>query len=475
MERDRTSDQWLEAIAAFATGPQVAPDAERREAILVRVADTIGCALGATGADAAEVATAYAARRGAGVHSVWGSDISTDLESACLANGVAARYLDYNDAYFGIEPIHPSDVIPALFACALEKGRDDNAFLDAIAVSYEVMMASADCINPRQSGFDHVNVTMLGAVAGAARLLGLSDQQARHAVAIAVTSHAAYRQARTGQLSMWKAFAAADACRHAIYAALLASLGARGPSAPFTGQNAMFQRALGLPPDQFPELPLVPGQSAGRIAGSQIKRFPCGSVGQSAAQAATDLVARGIALPEVTAIDMRLDPKSAALMVSPEKLEPQTRETADHSIPYVVVSTLHRGSLDVESFTGESISNGTVRDFLRDRVKVQADPELGGGHDMGFPVALCITMRDGRTEEHSVEHPPGSPRNPMSRTDLKAKFDASVRRSHLASRSAEIWDMTWSMGGDAMTLPALDRCLRARSQTTSRPARTNRR
>ena len=461
MERDATEDQWLQAIAAQAVTATEPPAGERREAIVVRVVDTIGCALGARASDAAAVSTAYAARRsGGGAQAVWGTDVVTDLEGAALANGVAARYLDYNDAYFGIEPIHPSDVIPTMFAVALEQGRSDDEFLDAVAVAYEVAVTAADLITPRLAGFDHVNVTMLGAVAGAARLLGLSEEQARHAVAIAVTSHGAFRQARTGQLSMWKGFAAADACRHGAYAALLASLGARGPASPFVGQNAFFRRALGLAAEDFPTFPDPSAQPA-RIAGSQIKRFPCGSVGQSAGQAATDLVRRGLSLDEIEHLDLRLDPKSAALMVSPEKMEPQTRETADHSIPYVIVSTLAFGDLSVATFTDERIFDDRVRSFLRTNVTVGEDPELGGGHDMGFPVAITARMKDGRTEEHQVENPPGSPGNPMSRDELGEKFAGNVDRSPVAARRDELWDAGWALGGAEQTVQRLDQLLRS--------------
>jgi 2-methylcitrate dehydratase len=461
VQRDNTTDPWLESIAAFAAAPTAAPDDALTESILVRVVDAIGCALGAIGNDAPEVARAYAARRsGSGTHLVWGTDTFSDAEGAALANGVATRYLDYNDAYYGMEPIHPSDVIPTLFAAAVEQCSDPVEFLDAVAVAYEVAMEAADRIAPRPRGFDHVNVTMLGAAAGVATLLRLSEQQARHAVSIAVTSHGAFRQARQGQLSMWKAFAAADACRHALYAGILASFGARGPVAPFTGQNAFFARALGLPGPEFPSLPLPARGQSRRIAMSQIKKFPCGSVGQSAGQAATDLVARGVRLADIESIDMRLDPKAAGLMVSPEKLEPRTRETADHSIPYVVVSTLKRGALDVGSFSPQAIADDEVHAFLRDRLTVSEDPELGGGHDMGFPIRLWLTMKDGSVQRHAVEHPPGSPHNQMTGEQLRAKFDASVAATPMAERAGQIWEATWALGSGKGTINELEQLLR---------------
>lgn len=461
MERDSTTDLWLESISEFAAAPAADASGPLAESIVSRVVDTIGCALGARAADASEVSTAYAARRSTGgQHSVWGTDVLSDLEGAALANGVAARYLDYNDAYYGVEPIHPSDVIPTLFAMALEQGSTDAQFLDAVAVSYEVAMDVADLITPRLSGFDHVNVTMLGAAAGVATLLGLTQEQARHSVSIAVTSHGAFRQARTGQLSMWKAFAAADACRHAAYAALLASLGARGPVAPFTGQNGFFQRALNLSPREFPQLTLPPRESVGRIARSQIKRFPCGSVGQSAGQAATELLEKGVRFDDIDFMEMHLDPKAAGLMVSPEKMEPRTRETADHSIPYVVVSTLKRGTLDVNSFTADAIADEQVHTFLRECMKVEEDSSLGGGHDMGFPIRLRLNMKDGTVVQHEVEHPPGSPNNQMTTEQLRAKFDGSVSRSPLAERADAIWETTWELASGGNRLDEINRLLR---------------
>lgn len=462
MQRDSTADPWLDSIASFAAAPAVAPDPALRESILVRVVDALGCALGAEGNDAPTVAVAYAARRStAGQHAVWGTIMRTDAESAALANGVATRYLDYNDAYYGVEPIHPSDVVPTLFAAAIEQQSSAEEFLEAVAVAYEVAMEAADRITPRLRGFDHVNVTMLGAAAGASALYGLSVEQARHAVSIAVTSHGAFRQARHGQLSMWKAFAAADACRHALYAVILASLGARGPAAPFTGQNAFFARALGLSPEEFPLLPLPARGSARRIERTQIKCFPCGSVGQSAGQAATDLAAAGVRLGDVDAIDLRLDPKAAGLMVSPEKMEPRTRETADHSIPYVVVSTLARGSLDVESFSDAAVDDQEVHVFLRDHVSVGADADLGGGHDMGFPIRLSLRMKDGSTREHAVEHPPGSPNRPMTREELRRKFDGSLAATSMADRAGAVWDAAWALGSgeDGATIATLEKAL----------------
>ncbi|MDD9207818.1 MmgE/PrpD family protein, partial [Georgenia sp. 10Sc9-8] len=87
MQRDSTTDPWLDSIAAFAAAPAADLDEQVRGDVLVRVVDAIGCALGARGNDAPEVATRYARRRSAGgEHAIWGTGALTDAEGAALAN-----------------------------------------------------------------------------------------------------------------------------------------------------------------------------------------------------------------------------------------------------------------------------------------------------------------------------------------------------------------------------------------------------
>lgn len=446
-ERDVTTDVWAEQIAAYATRCEVDLTDELRTAALVRVVDTFGTALGATGSDAAHVVERYAGDHGnQGRHTVWGTSATTDVEAAVLANGVKARYLDFNDAYYGMSSCHPSDIIPTVFAAAVESGASDDAFLRGCALGYEVIMRVSDRMEPRLVGFDHVQMTILGGLVGVAHVMELTEQQTRHALGLMVTSHVALRQTRTGQLSMWKAFAAADANRHAVYSARLAAVGAEGPATPFTGQNAVFRRVMGWTDDEFPELALAVDRHPSGIANSQIKKYPAGSVGQSAAQAGEDLVAKGLRLGDVASLDIRLDPFAYPLMVSPEKLQPQTRETADHSIPYLVVSALHRGRIDVSSFDLAEITDPMVQDYLASNVRVSEHEELAGGHERGFPIVVTATLSSGEIIEHAVESIPGTPGNEMTDDELKEKFSRNLARSAIADRIDEIWSATWGIG-----------------------------
>src|SRR5690606_28398541 len=98
--------------------------------------------------------TSYASLSPGGTHAVWGTGARTGASEAAFANGVACRYLDYNDSYYGVEPIHPSDVIPMLHALAVTQGADEAELVEAVAIAYEVAMSVADVVAPRERGFD---------------------------------------------------------------------------------------------------------------------------------------------------------------------------------------------------------------------------------------------------------------------------------------------------------------------------------
>ncbi|WP_205745620.1 MmgE/PrpD family protein [Egibacter rhizosphaerae] len=456
------ADPWSAAIAAYATRPPEPMPAALTRATVDRVADAVGCALGAGAEDPAPRSVHRFADHG-GDHPVWGTPYAAaDPATAALANAALVRYLDANDAYHGIEPIHPSDVIPAVLAAARLGDAPATTALDGIATAYEVAMTAADAIAPTPRGFDHVNVTMLGAVAGCARAIGPSTAQATHAVAIAVTSHVALRQTRTGRISMWKAFAAADACRHALESARLAAAGVEGPGQPFVGTAGLFPLALGIPAGvgEAPVLRLPP-TTPERLPNSQVKPYPCGSTIQAPAHAALRLVERGVAARDIARVDIHVGPETRSLHAGPDKLHPRTRETADHSVPFVVACILTHGELSIASFADEIVHDAELHAFLEHRVRVLDDPALDGGHDRGFPTRVEVIRHDGSSVREEVADPPGAPRSPLSPETLRRKFEDLGRRSALADGGAAAWEAVRALGEPGGRIEALERALRA--------------
>jgi 2-methylcitrate dehydratase len=211
-----------------------------RRAIL----DTIGCAFGGYAAGPSKIAIKLASEvssRQAATVLIGGIKTSPDL--AAFANGTMIRYLDFNDAFVSLThgAGHPSDTIAALLTSAEFTARSGRDLVTATVLAYEVFCKIADVFDYLGNGIDHSTITGIAAVVGAGRLMGLTAQQMVHAIGITVGGNTATRQGRADELSNWKAFAAADACRKAIFAAQLAQGGMTGPSQIFEGRYGFFK------------------------------------------------------------------------------------------------------------------------------------------------------------------------------------------------------------------------------------------
>src|SRR4051812_36783593 len=81
-----------------------------------RVLDTFGCFFGAFDAKPGRIIRRTLAKDVSGEATLWGTGRRAPAEMAALANGTCVRTLDYNDTYLSLEPCHPSDLIPSLWA-----------------------------------------------------------------------------------------------------------------------------------------------------------------------------------------------------------------------------------------------------------------------------------------------------------------------------------------------------------------------
>lgn len=417
----------LEDLSGFVIGSPRASEAVLAEAHR-RLLDTVGVAYGGLLSDPAVAAQRFALRTrpadGAGEGAVvWGRAHRSTPQDAAFANGVAARYLDFNDAYFGRGGCHPSDAIPTIVAVGEDIGAPADDVLDAVAVAYEIAVALSDSFRVHDRGWDHVNTLQVGMAGGVARLLGLDRAATAHAISLTVVPHAAMRQTRTGQIGMWKAAAAADSGRHAIYAAALASAGMEGPVEPFAGRSAFFALLLGdadvdlAPIERLREL-----DAPSALLRTHIKRWPLGYVAQSAVASAIRLSAEVEDLEQVERITVRTYEMAIWRMVSPEKLVPATRETADHSLPYVTSVALRDGNVTPDSFRVEDFTDPRMHAFLQERFVVEVDPELDRRYPEEFPAVVEVLLRSGEVLIDRTDCPPGHARNPLSDAELEMKF-----------------------------------------------------
>jgi 2-methylcitrate dehydratase len=457
------SDRITHMLAGYASGV-VAEDLPEETAHEVkrRILDSIGVAVAGLDGDAPAAARAYAAelpdRNGA---TIWGSQLRTSPEVAGFANGVAVRYLDFNDTYLSREPLHPSDAIASLMALAERRERPANDLLAAVATAYEVSVTLCDSASLRAHGWDHVNYLGIGVACAAGQLLRLPVEGIEHAVSIATVPNAAMRETRAGELSMWKGAAAANATRNAVFATLLSEKGMTGPARPFEGEMAFVRQLLdgeGFDEDVLSRLEAKAPPR--RILDTHVKFWPVEYHAQSAVDAA-------LQFPDDFFRDadriksIEIDTFDAAYQIiakDPEKWDPRTRETADHSLQYIVVAALLDGEVTSRTFEPERFRDPRTLGILKERVIVREDPELSAGYPEGIPNRITVTTTAGDREVREVRHPRGHARNPMTDEELVAKYRRNVQGRLDAERVASVERLVWDLDQDE-SLQALARAL----------------
>src|SRR6184192_1115210 len=401
--------------------PEVVHEVKRR------VIDSLGCALGAWKEEpcviACKVASDFSAKDGS---TIIGTNHKAPPDWGAFANGCCIRYFDYNDTYLSKEPAHPSDNLSAVFAVAESVGASGKEAITATAIAYEVQCRFCDAASIRARGWDHPTYGAFSTALAAAKLMKLDPERTRHAINIAGVGCAAMRQARVGELSHWKGVAFANAARHGVYAALLARAGMTGPAPIFEGQMG-FEKELGVSLGNVGEkfampFPQNPQGPASMILNTSIKYWPAEYHSQSAIEAALFLREQINDISQVASVNIESHEASVDIIGSePEKWRPETRETADHSLPYITAIALIDGKVTGEQFQPARFTDPAIWKFL-ENVKVTRNAELSSLYPGAVANIVHVTLKDGRTLTKRVDYPLGNAKNPVSDVELERKF-----------------------------------------------------
>ncbi len=434
-----TRDDVADALAGYAVDTNTTLGPEAAEAATCALFDAVAVALGAFRHRAAQAARRYAYRLPAGSDgcAIWGTSRRTTPEAASLANGVLLRCYDYNDLYVGKRSAaHPSDIIAGLVAVAEATGASGRDLLAAIALGYEVILDLLDTLALAPGGWDYANLTAIGAACAIARLMRLSRAQAREALAITVIPHLASDEIESGDLNargdltMWKRFNGADAIRQAVYACTLAASGAEGVVRPFTGKLGLLRKLQSTDnPLPYLRARLAEQRPLARVGQVTMKRWPVGSRAQSAIQAALRARARLADATRIKAVRVAADPSAYEHLVRirQDPWHPVSRETADHSLPYIVAAAVLDGVVRSESFAPHLVLEPKRQAFLRcvevkplERTPARSD--VASGYASVYTTRVEIETLDGAVVTGEADVPPGHPDNRFGRDDLETKL-----------------------------------------------------
>jgi 2-methylcitrate dehydratase len=450
-------DQVAALLGDFAANAPGTLDARTTRAAKALLIDSLAVAMGALTHPAAQAARRHAYRFASSDGCViWGSSKRTTPELAALTNGVLLRCYDYNDFFVGRRNSgHPSDMVAGVIAAAEWANVDGATLLTALALGFEVVAASFDACSTAPGGWDYTNLVAPGAACAIARVLGLDAVQAREALAMTVVPHFACDEIesgelnRRGDLTMWKRFNGSDAVRNALQACLLAQVGVEGAVRPFVGKQGFFQKLANKAEDAIPVLEerLGAKRPLTRIAETNMKRWPVGSVAQSAIQAA--LAARA-KVKDLTRIkQVRVFAEEGAydhlVKIRQAPYAPISRETADHSLPYIVAAAVLDGVVTTASFAPSRVLEPSRQRFVAEKVKAAPEAALGtiaGGkhkrHDMGYLGRVEIELADGTVVHGEAKPFPGHPKNPFTDDDLAGKLKENMEPFAGAERTGKL-------------------------------------
>lgn len=409
-----------------------------------RLLDSFACALAAYNTPAGRFIRSFALKSSANPGAqVLCTDHRATVYDATLAAGTLIRALDWNDTYLSREPAHPSDNIAPMLALSDMKEKGGKDWILATVLAYEFQCQLCDAAAIRKKGWDHVTYASISSTLGGAKLLGLSPAEARDAMAIAVTTGNYLRQTRIGSISYWKAAAFAHAAKNAVEAVLYASEGMTGPFEIIAGQHGLINQ---ITEGEFDLAESLGGEKGNpfKIEGTYIKYFPAEYHSQSAIWAALEL-RKDVNINEIESIAIETSHHSYQIIgMEKEKWNPQTKETADHSLPYITAAALMDGEITLKQFDEKHLKDEKLLSLVQ-KVTVAENKKYTDLYGTSYPNKVTLKLKNGATLSREVIDPKGHPLNPLTRKEIEAKFTAAA--DGLLSKETQqklmtlIWDL----------------------------------
>lgn len=429
-------DASLKAIVDFIMRMRAEPlpDAvlDRCREILV---DSLGCAVGGRDCIAAHLARAFPAAPTGEVGAVIGSAEGASIDIAAFWNTAMIRNLDFTDSLSGG---HPSDMIGALVAMSRAADASGVGMLTAMAIAYEIYSRiSTTALSRRPKTLDQGYAIALGAVGGICHLLALPREQTAHAISFAATNGVPLRASRAGELSQYKGVATAVSSRHAVFCVHMARSGLTAPPAPFEGRHGIVELMNGK------EGPLnMSPFDTWKLLRTRLKYFPVAYNTQVGVWAAMEL-RKQVDSAQLEKVTLRtcwfLKHESGS---EPEKWDPQTRETADHSLPYIFARALRDGTVDVNTFDLDKIRDPGIR-ALMNRVSVEEDEAIEAEWPGVIQAKLDAVDRNGKTYHVHIRNPRGHELNPLTPEEIEMKFLRLTEPALGRDGAAAAFDAAW--------------------------------
>src|SRR5437867_5257247 len=411
--------------------------------------DSIGCALGGSQQEDAKILLKHYRAMSATADSSVGEDrpacgskatafvsgFKTNPVDAAFLNGHMIRAMDYNDIYWKTDPCHPSDLIAAPLALCENEGLSGRDLILATIIAYEIEMRLCEIGRPgvREYGWHHATLSAFAAPVAAGRALNLTPARMVSAIGISASRTFCPGAVTAGKLTNMKNTVDPWAGRMGAESALLARDGFSGPEHIIDGKEGLFavfghvqykgQPATFDSDGLVTDLPTSP-KSHYRILDCGMKSFPIEALSHSPLTAMMKTVKEhNIRADDVKEIKVEVIARAADILGDPHKYRPDSKETADHSLPYCMAVGLVDGMVTPLQFKEERVLDKALIPIM-DKVKVVANEEFEALFPKFQPSRVTITTNDGKSHSTRVDVPKGDPRDPMTEEEIAVKFTA---------------------------------------------------
>jgi 2-methylcitrate dehydratase len=408
--------------------------------------DSIGCAYGAAGTRDVGILRDIALEMGGKEQSTLiGFGDRLPAVNAALVNSLMIRALDFNDIYWKEDPSHPSDIIPAALAAGELTGASMRDVIVGIVLAYEFEQRLCEFATPgvRERKWHHATLTQFVSPLVAGRLLGLSVDQLVNAIGINGSHNHTIGCPTAGKLTMMKNTVDPMAVQSGVFAALMAQRGYTGTEAVFEGKEGFMDCFFGWNVKDQAVAPVsMQGRDAlaqwswdldkltgglgesFRILSCSMKAFPTEALTHTHISCTLKAMAEnGLTYKDVEEVRITTIARACDILFDPHKYRPESRETADHSLPYCIAAALVDGKVTTQSFSDEKLRDPRIWEVI-DRIKGEASVEFEAMFPAKQPSRVTVTTRDGRSFTEYLEYPKGDPREPMTMTDLENKFNS---------------------------------------------------
>lgn len=424
--------------------------------------DSVGCALGGYGVEDARIFLEWLTESGGTPQAtIIGSGDRNSTYNTTLANSLMVRAMDYNDIYWKEDPSHPSDIIPAALSPGELKGCSGKEIITAIVLAYEFEQRLSEFAKPgiRERKWHHASLTQFVSPVVAGKVLGLSEDQIVNAIGISGCHNFTPGAVTAGHLTMMKNTVDPMATQAGVQAAQLAARGYEGPEAIFEGKEGFVDTFGG----EFDLDVLVDGLGDSyRIIECSMKAYPVEALSHAPISACLSLMKENnLSHRDVEKVIVKVTHRAKDILADLTKYNPTTRETADHSLPYVISAAVVSGKITPEEFSEARIMDPDIRAMLP-RIEVVADEKIESVFPRLKAAEVEISLKSGSAHSKWVDYPKGDYRAPMSEDELWTKFKSLADPVISTSRQKQIGDAIWGLEkvsdiGSLMTILVKDK------------------